>query len=78
MNPYSSKAWVAFRAEYLVAHPRCVCSACPRHHGRVCGASANTVDHVTPARAGGVRAFQAMCRSCHSHKTAKYDGGFGR
>lgn len=77
VNPYASREWRSFRAQFLSLNPRCVCTACSTHKGKTCGAVANTVDHVTPARAGGVRLFQAMCASCHSRKTATYDGGFG-
>lgn len=75
-NPYLSREWRTFRKGYLAAHPRCVCTACPTHRPP-CNRIANTVDHVIPARVGGVKLFQAMCASCHSRKTATYDGGFG-
>lgn len=77
MNPYSTTAWRKFRAEFLEIHPRCVCTYCPRHVGRKCNRIANTVDHITPARSGGYTRFQAMCTSCHSTKTATFDGGWG-
>lgn len=41
----------------------------------------DTVDHIIPKRAGGTDAYdnlQAVCRSCHSRKTALCDFGFGR
>lgn len=77
MNPYTSREWRTFRAEYLRVHPYCSCTACAQHGKKLCMRKADTVDHVTPARAGNVTRFAAMCHSCHSRKTAKYDGGFG-
>lgn len=39
------------------------------------------VDHITPLARGGTNArrnLQALCGPCHSTKTARQDGGFGR
>lgn len=70
--------WQKARKAYLAKHPLCV--ACYRQ-GRVTAAS--EVDHITPHR--GDRAlfwdsanWQALCKPCHSAKTAREDGGFGR
>lgn len=61
--------WRAVRAAFLRAHPVCAC-----------GAPACEVDHVVPLREGGSNAranLRALCKPCHSRKTATHDGGFG-
>lgn len=63
--------WRKIRAEHLAEHPYCIS----------CGAPATEVDHILPISEGGTHDYanlQAMCKSCHSRKTAKRDGGFGR
>jgi 5-methylcytosine-specific restriction protein A len=68
-NRYNNSAWRRFRTAYLAEHPRCV----------VCGKPATVVDHVIDAVAAGLfpnlppgtSAFQAMCASDHSKKTAR-------
>lgn len=60
--------WRAIRARYLKLHPRC----------EVCGELASELDHIIPIRAGGTNHWdnlQALCKSCHSKKTNRYDGG---
>jgi 5-methylcytosine-specific restriction enzyme A len=60
------------RAEFPVGGPLCPC-----------GAEAVDVDHITPHRGdygllyanGNV---QSLCKECHSRKTVREDGGFGR
>jgi 5-methylcytosine-specific restriction endonuclease McrA len=41
---------------------------------KTCDRAANEVDHVTPLRDGGAKYdlenLQALCKSCHSRKTA--------
>jgi 5-methylcytosine-specific restriction protein A len=65
--------WRQARKYYLMNHP--VCVRCER--------VANVVDHIVPHR-GDNRLFwdrsnwQPLCDSCHSSKTVKEDGGFGR
>lgn len=69
---YRTKEWRRARAEFLERHPTCA----------LCGAPADTVDHVRPHR-GDKRLFwdsanwRAMCKACHDRKTARSDGGFG-
>lgn len=64
--------WRKVRAAYLMSHP--VCVACKR-------AAACHVDHIIARERGGTddeSNLQALCHSCHSRKTCKVDGGFGR
>lgn len=49
------------------------------HPGQVVATS--EVDHITPKRSGGDDSrdnLQALCKGCHSHKTAVEDGGWGK
>lgn len=56
-----SRSWEKARAAFLKDHPFC----------RMCGAPANTVDHITPHK-GSARLFndksnwQVLCTPCHS------------
>jgi len=65
-------AWERLRARVLAEEPVC----------RACGiARATDVDHILPRRRGGTDArdnLQALCHSCHSQKTSRSDGGWGR
>lgn len=67
--------WRKARLIYLRYHPLCVACA-PRV------VAANEVDHIVPHR-GDQELFwdqdnwQALCKPCHSKKTANEDGGFG-
>jgi 5-methylcytosine-specific restriction protein A len=66
------KRWQRIRAAYLARHPLCV--AC-RADGRV--TEATEVDHIMPLAMGGTHSesnLQALCKSCHSRKTAKERG----
>ena len=64
----------------LRLHPFCVDPF--GHHaidGRV--VIATEVDHIVPRRAGGkdvIENLQSLCITCHSRKTARFDGGLGR
>jgi len=66
-------AWRKLRTQVLAEEARC----------RACGAPgqpADHVDHRLPRARGGTddRAnLQRLCRTCHSRKTVRYDGGFG-
>ncbi len=71
---YSSPAWRALRASVLRAYPRCQVPGCT--------SPATFVDHTVSRAAGGAALdpanCMAMCRSCHSRKTAGRDGAFGQ
>jgi 5-methylcytosine-specific restriction protein A len=75
-NPsfYTSSDWRAFRAQVLIERPICETAGC--------GRKSEHVDHVIPLRRGGApldrRNVKARCHCCHSQKTARSDGGFGR
>ncbi|RMG98277.1 MAG: HNH endonuclease [Chloroflexi bacterium] len=61
--------WRKIRDDFLERHPICV----------VCGDVATDVDHIIPRRQGGTdddSNLQSLCHSCHSRKTALYDGAF--
>jgi len=64
------KRWRDIRAEHLMLQPWCV----------DCGVLAVEVDHIIPIEQGGTNDHDNLasrCKSCHSRKTAKFDGGFG-
>ncbi len=62
------KAWRSIRAAYIAAHPLC----------EICGAPAQHVDHRDGDTSHGEPSnLAALCRSCHSRKTARENGGFG-
>lgn len=74
---YGSK-WRIIRAQFLSKHPLC-CDPDRRHVGRV--EVATDVDHILPRARGGSNRWenlQALCHACHSAKTVRDDGGFGR
>jgi 5-methylcytosine-specific restriction enzyme A len=70
--------WQQARLSFLAAHPLCIdCSK----QGRV--TEATTIDHVIPHKGNeelfwDVSNWESCCASCHSIRTLKYDGGFGR
>lgn len=67
-------AWRRLSARYRREHPTCEkCGGAPAEH----------VDHIDGLGPAGPRGhdptnLQALCRPCHSRKTALRDGGFGR
>lgn len=73
-TPYLTPAWKALRAQILRRDP--ICRACRMARSSHC-------DHIQPHRGDQVLFWdpanlQGLCRSCHSHKTARRDGGWGR
>lgn len=85
LNPHQrgyNREWRKISKQFLDAHPLCAGfdSVC-EERGRI--TPATDVDHIVPHR-GNLRIFwdqsnwQALCHTCHSRKTAREDGGFGR
>lgn len=72
------RAWQKASRAYLAEHPWC--AECQRQGVRT---PATEVDHRIPHK-GNRQLFwdkenwQPLCHSCHSAKTAREDGGFGR
>jgi len=68
-----NKDWQVVRAEYLAYHANCA--------NPYCSNAATEVDHIVSLRKGGTHEYnnlRAYCKPCHSRKTAKVDGSFGR
>ena len=66
---WSSWEWRKIRNEFLRKNSICA----------ICGNEAAEVDHIVPVRLGGTNDesnLQALCKSCHSRKTAK-EGRWG-
>lgn len=75
---YKSAAWSRLRGRQLRAQP--LCAEC-RKQGKM--TIATEVDHIIPHKGDKTLFFdannlQSMCKSCHSQKTAREDGGWGR
>jgi len=85
-----SKAWAVYSRTFLRSHPWCGDRGygAPVTHDSRCAqlgqlTPATQTDHITPHRGDlnllwDAANHQALCRSCHSRKTAKFDGSFGR
>jgi 5-methylcytosine-specific restriction protein A len=77
-----TRAWQRFRLRVLADVGR-VDFPCGGPLCCECGDEATDVDHVRPHKgdAGLMYAnenVQSLCHECHSRKTAREDGGFGR
>jgi len=78
-NPWRfmyNRRWEKARRLYLIEHPTCV--ECAKHN-RI--TPATEVDHIVPHKGDPVifwntDNWQALCKPCHSRKTASDDGGF--
>ena len=71
------RRWRKLRAMYLSHHP--LCEDPFDLHGDM-PPVATEVDHIIPKRSGGSDAWdnlQALCKPCHSRKTAVEDGRWG-
>lgn len=69
--------WKKLRDRYIAQHPHC--EECFKA-GQV--VIATEVDHIIPLRGDQAllydeRNLQSLCKSCHSRKSAREDGGFG-
>ena len=72
--------WNKYSKWFLQQHPLCCCTECA---SRTVPLPADVTDHITPHRGDPVLFWspdnhQAMNHSCHSRKTVKHDGGFGK
>ena len=72
-RPYLTPAWKALRARVLARDQ--ICRACRM-------VRATHADHIKPHRGDpalfwDITNIQGLCRSCHSSKTCRRDGGFG-
>lgn len=71
-----SRRWEKARRIFLIDNPVCIdCAA----HNRL--TPSTEVDHIRPHRGDSVifwdeGNWQALCKPCHSRKTASSDGGF--
>lgn len=66
------RAWQKLRTFKLNRQPMCEANGCWRH--------ASEVDHIVPRARGGIDSYenlQSLCKTHHSQKTAREDGGFG-
>lgn len=74
------RRWQKARNAYLARHPLCID---PYGVHSVHMVAATDLDHIVPHK-GDMTLFwdalnwQALCKACHSRKTAAEDGGFGR
>ena len=71
--------WRKAKAMHLAKHP--LCPHCYELDGAI--TTATDVDHKVPCKPDNPRFWdssnwQSLCHSCHSRKTAKEDGAFGR
>ena len=69
--------WRKLRDRFIAQHPHC--EECLKH-GKI--TLATDVDHIIPHRGDPKLLYdegnlQSLCKSCHSRKTAKENGGFG-
>ena len=66
---YDSKRWRTIRARHIGRNPECV----------ACGRAATECDHISGDHTDNrPENLQALCKACHSRKTARADGAFGR
>jgi 5-methylcytosine-specific restriction protein A len=69
---YSSQQWMAYRKQFLAAHPLCI-------NYDSCHNLATVVDHIVDHNGNQVLFWQpnnhqSMCKQCHDKKTASTKG----
>ena len=70
-RPYDKRTWRRLRRLKLMRNPFCEAPGCK--------APATQVDHINgDARDNRMDNLQSMCAPCHSEKTVRFNGGFGR
>ena len=79
-SPYDDPAWRTLSTNYLKAHP--YCEARTHQQFPTLTPLAVVVDHIDGLGPTGPRGMDetnlaALCKSCHSTKTAAHDGGLG-
>lgn len=76
---YSTDRWITYRKRFIVNNP--FCCICLKRGREV---PTYAVDHIKRVNGPEDPLFwepsnhQPLCRSCHSRKTVRFDGGFGR
>ena len=76
---YSTDRWITYRKRFIVKNP--FCRSCLKRGREV---PTYAVDHIKRVNGPEDPLFweptnhQPLCRSCHSRKTVRFDGGFGR
>jgi 5-methylcytosine-specific restriction protein A len=73
-----NRRWQKARATFLMRNPLCA-----HHLALGVLVAATEVDHIVPHKGDqalfwDTSKWQALCKPCHSTKTASEDGGFGR
>jgi 5-methylcytosine-specific restriction enzyme A len=70
---YNSPEWRRIRAAYMAAHPVCEAPWGCIHPSQHC----DHIDGSGPFGDNSDSNLSALCASCHSKKTVRFDGGFG-
>ncbi|WP_081280931.1 HNH endonuclease signature motif containing protein [Stenotrophomonas maltophilia] len=77
--PTNCSLWRRLRAVVLAREPLCRCCAGQGRAGQGRVRPATEVDHIDGDDSNNADSnLQPLCRPCHSAKTARENGGFGR